>query len=379
MTGELGKKANLTGATFTGAVAISGGADLSLTAPSGSSDPGDLVFRAGTGQELGRVWMVNATTLAFSASAAPTAGLTVTGTRAGVGASPHPTFGLNVAGGVVTDNWFRSTGPSGWINDTYGGGLYMMDTTWVRMYGGKNLYLDVGTLRTDGELHVGPSGSVLRVSAATSELNVNSGTLYANGSHVSVGSASIENNEGWNRVLQLQGTSHARFALKTSTVDAGAFVHASGIYGASSGMIVGTKTSHNLSFITAGSMRAVLTSAGNFGIGTGSPGARLHVAGEAQFDSTVTVSTAASNAMFVGRQVGAGYSQSTRAIFRAESDNTVSTVNVAFEALRGATRTFSVTTAGAVTAATVETASVTVGTYRWEYNAVTGSMDLVTV
>lgn len=43
-------------------------------------------------------------------------------------------------GTVYTNNWFRSIGGSGWYSETYGGGMHMTDTTWVRVYNGKNFY-----------------------------------------------------------------------------------------------------------------------------------------------------------------------------------------------------------------------------------------------
>lgn len=36
-----------------------------------------------------------------------------------------------------TGNWFRSTGSTGWYSETYGGGIYMTDSSWVRVYNGK--------------------------------------------------------------------------------------------------------------------------------------------------------------------------------------------------------------------------------------------------
>lgn len=38
------------------------------------------------------------------------------------------------------DSWFRSTGATGWYNETYGGGIYMSDTSYVRVYNGKGLF-----------------------------------------------------------------------------------------------------------------------------------------------------------------------------------------------------------------------------------------------
>lgn len=38
------------------------------------------------------------------------------------------------------DGWLRTYGDRGWYSQTYGGGWYMTDTTWLRAYGGKNIY-----------------------------------------------------------------------------------------------------------------------------------------------------------------------------------------------------------------------------------------------
>lgn len=36
-------------------------------------------------------------------------------------------------------DWFRSTGNTGWLNETYGGGWYMTDSTWIRAYANKSI------------------------------------------------------------------------------------------------------------------------------------------------------------------------------------------------------------------------------------------------
>jgi hypothetical protein len=38
-------------------------------------------------------------------------------------------------------NWFRSSGATGWYNGSYGGGIYMTDSTWVRIYNDKQFYV----------------------------------------------------------------------------------------------------------------------------------------------------------------------------------------------------------------------------------------------
>lgn len=59
---------------------------------------------------------------------------------------------------VTLSNWFRSTGATGWYNETYLGGIYMEDHTWVRVYGGKKFYVantDADAISTSGGVFVG--------------------------------------------------------------------------------------------------------------------------------------------------------------------------------------------------------------------------------
>ena len=64
---------------------------------------------------------------------------------------------LTGAGQIYANGWFRSWGDSGWYNQSYGGGIYMVDTTFVRVYNGKIFYaagglwsVDTGTASTTG-------------------------------------------------------------------------------------------------------------------------------------------------------------------------------------------------------------------------------------
>lgn len=41
---------------------------------------------------------------------------------------------------IYANNWFRSQGATGWYNESYGGGLHMTDTTWIRTFGNKSFY-----------------------------------------------------------------------------------------------------------------------------------------------------------------------------------------------------------------------------------------------
>jgi len=84
---------------------------------------------------------------AFTADSAAISGnLTVSGNQYGSGG-----LLLRDAGG----SWMRTYGATGWYNGTYGGGWYMADSTWVSVYGNKNIYTG-GVIRGDGGF-TGPS------------------------------------------------------------------------------------------------------------------------------------------------------------------------------------------------------------------------------
>jgi hypothetical protein len=53
--------------------------------------------------------------------------------------------GIHLASG----DWFRSYGSTGWYNGTHGGGMYMIDSTWVRTYNNKRIYTGSGQIRSD--------------------------------------------------------------------------------------------------------------------------------------------------------------------------------------------------------------------------------------
>lgn len=63
---------------------------------------------------------------------------------------------ITANGAVYASNWFRSYGNTGWYNQTYGGGWYMQDPTWIRAYNDKNIYtggqVQAGTIQSNGRL-----------------------------------------------------------------------------------------------------------------------------------------------------------------------------------------------------------------------------------
>ncbi len=62
-------------------------------------------------------------------------------------------------GAAYSNNWFRSNGNTGWYSQTYGGGWYMTDGSWIRAYGDKGIYtggqVQAGTVQSNGRLTAG--------------------------------------------------------------------------------------------------------------------------------------------------------------------------------------------------------------------------------
>lgn len=90
-------------------------------------------------------------TLVVTGAATMNNALTVAGTVAA-------NNGVSVDGQTVIDNsagWHRSYGKTGWFNNTYSGGIYMEDTSWVRVYGNKHFMVPGNyVVRADGGFQV---------------------------------------------------------------------------------------------------------------------------------------------------------------------------------------------------------------------------------
>lgn len=54
----------------------------------------------------------------------------------------NPATDYLYSGSFYCGNWFRSSGATGWYNESYGGGIYMQDTTYIRTYNSKQFYCD---------------------------------------------------------------------------------------------------------------------------------------------------------------------------------------------------------------------------------------------
>lgn len=77
-----------------------------------------------------------------------------------------PTFNT-----AYTSNWWRSTGKTGWWNDTYSGGIAMEDDTYVKVAGNKSFLIPSGSLKIGGNGNIffatGDNDATLKVYGQT--------------------------------------------------------------------------------------------------------------------------------------------------------------------------------------------------------------------
>lgn len=77
----------------------------------------------------------------------------------------YTNFGYINGNGIhLSSGWLRTVGATGWYNETYAGGMYMADGTWIRTYNGRKFYVDnaevdailtQGGFRSNGNSQVG--------------------------------------------------------------------------------------------------------------------------------------------------------------------------------------------------------------------------------
>jgi len=102
---------------------------------------------------------------------------------------------------ALADDWFRSIGNTGWYSNTHGGGIYMTDSTWVRVYNGKQFLVD-NKAKADSwqELYTAKSGTSVTLDADTSgafSLSMSGNTTFT--------FSGVDSNTSVGFILQLTG------------------------------------------------------------------------------------------------------------------------------------------------------------------------------
>jgi hypothetical protein len=144
--------------------------------------------------------------------------------------------------------------------------------SWQRSSDGK----EIGRLGASGS----PSGGwmALMNSSGTPVITFDAtGNSYINSGNIGIGTATPENSDGWDKVLDVHGDNNSKIITTTSSIQTGLWSHNSGYYGAPAGGIVGTFSNHPFSIITNKISRMTFLSNGSVGIGTSTPADKLSV------------------------------------------------------------------------------------------------------
>jgi hypothetical protein len=172
----------------------------------------NLILNMATNGSSGNVGIGTTTpgyTLDVNGSMRATGNITTGGTFNGNGSGLNSVNAVSLSSAgdnVSTAGWYRSVGNVGWFNNTYGGGLWMQDSTWIRTYGSKNFYVQSGNMVVDGSVGIGTAnpGGKLHVYNTTPGLSsvlgvtvAGSSDIAVNGLNAAYGSQGVLGFAGW--------------------------------------------------------------------------------------------------------------------------------------------------------------------------------------
>lgn len=72
----------------------------------------------------------------------------------------------------ICQSWIRTTGSTGWYNESYGGGIFMQDDTWVRIYNNKKFYV----ANTAGDAINTSGGATISGTVSAGKIDIRPGT-----------------------------------------------------------------------------------------------------------------------------------------------------------------------------------------------------------
>lgn len=102
--------------------------------------------------------------------------------RVVIGGYNNSNYSLSTSS-FICDSWIRTTGSTGWYNETYGGGWYMSDSTYIRNYNSKHLYI-TGRLGVNCELRLWEAGrQITRAGNSVAWINGRDGALIRQDSY----------------------------------------------------------------------------------------------------------------------------------------------------------------------------------------------------
>ena len=190
---------------------------------------------------------------------------------------------------IYANNWFRSQGDSGWYNESYGGGIWMNDSSWIRTFGGKGFYCDnqiysSNSIRmsniclqnsneinndANGTLHLNyrNTGNITlcngggAVTIGTTSTDIGSNKLFVNGSEFIDGVSNVRNHVFADGFRHRSHNSNDSVLLAGGGYSQGVPVRYWAIYymyiGNSSTDVAYTKRSGNYNFITSKAWESV--------------------------------------------------------------------------------------------------------------------------
>jgi hypothetical protein len=155
------------------------------------------------------------------------------GTNVTIGGT-ESAYKLEVNGDIRADGgWLRTNGSRGWYNDSYGLGLYAVDTTWLRVYPSSK-YLRAQHLYQDGAggycVSTNSTMATNYIQKADSAYRVNDSQIYDNGTNVAIGHTNPTEKLHVDGRLYASGVKFADGSIQTTAAPSPKTVHYVDVY-----------------------------------------------------------------------------------------------------------------------------------------------------